>query len=143
MCVLPLRERTEDLDVSKADAIGQGVMLRDHALPERPNPDDQFGSVAIRERPRRLPDFDPFPRWQQPLKRAGPSVPSEQVFGRSGHQTELNEFGHGCLNRTIGQGFTATGGSYRQFGGTRPAQPVLPAGLGLLVPICTDSIGPP
>ncbi len=143
MRVIPLRERAEDLHISKTDAIGQGVMLRNHVLPEWPETDDQFGTIAVRERPSRLPDFDPFPRRKQPLERAGASVPSEQVLGRGGHQTTLDKLRHGLLNREILREFTESGGSYRQFGGTRPTQPVLPAGLGLLVPISTDSIGPP
>lgn len=73
---------------------------------------------------------------------AGASVPSEQVLGRGGHQTTFDKLRHGLLNREILREFTESGGSYRQFAGTRPAQPFLPAGLGLLVPISTDSIGP-
>ena len=143
MRVLPLSERPDDLYVLKSDAVRKGVVLSDHALPKWPNVDHQFSSVPIRERPRRLSDFDLFPRRQQPLESTGESVPGEQFLGRGGHQTTLDEFGHGVTNRKIGEGFTASSGSYRQFGETRPAQPVLPAGLGLLVPISTDSIDAP
>jgi hypothetical protein len=38
--------------------------------------------------------------------------------------------------------FTASNGSYRRVCETRPVKAVLTAGLGLLVPIFTDSIGP-
>ena len=94
MSVLPPRERADDLLISKADAVGERVMFRNPTLTERTDPHQQFGSFTIGQRPNRVNHFETLPRRKQSIKRTGPSVPSQQLLGRGGHQTALEELGH-------------------------------------------------
>lgn len=98
MRMLPLREGTDDLHITKSNAVCQGVMLGNPTFPERSDLHHQLGLFAVGQRSGRTEDFDALPRRQQPIERAGASVPGEQSLGRGGHQAALDEFRHGHLN---------------------------------------------
>ena len=77
MLVLKPSERSGDLDIAKSDTVRERVMLGNPALSERADSHDQLGTIAVRERLGRMPNFDPLPRRKEPLERAGTSMPSE------------------------------------------------------------------
>ena len=94
MRVLPPRERADDLLVSKTDSVCEGVMFRNPTLTDRTDPHQQFGALSVGQSPNRLNEFESLPRRQKSIKRTGPSVPGQQLFGRGGNQTAVEEFGH-------------------------------------------------